>query len=355
MEQRKIMSLGKSSLVLSIPKEWMQLNDLKKGDSVSLNIQRDRSLAIYPSALKKSEPKEITLSIGQKEEEILITQKILGAYLNGYSGIILTSEKIFTVPQTKAIRRMAGRLYMRVMEADARCVYIQSLMDESEASLERAVQRMHLIASSMVEGAVNSLQSGDLELARSVMTLDEDVDHFAFFILRILRDAAQNPILANELNVDPLDCMDHQILVYRMEYAADYAADIARHIIMLNGAKQKIPPEVLSIMIATGKEVLDLFVKGIAAFFAKDITTAVEIMKYRPKMDKAEVEIATKSFTGPPKSADLVCGICSIRDDIKRICHCAFAMAEMTVNRAFKEPNPQASDLNVESAKTIKR
>ena len=99
-------------------------------------------------------------------------------------------------------------------------------------------------------------------------------------------------------------------------------------------------------MINTGKEVLELYMKGIAAFFAKDVAAAVEIMKYRQKMDKAEMEIATKSFTGPPKSADFVCGICSIRDDIKRICHCAFSMAEMTVNRAFKAPNPDSDDLN---------
>ncbi len=106
-----------------------------------------------PAPSKNPNPKKSLLSIGQNEEELLITQKILGAFLNGYSGIILTSEKIFTVPQTKAIRRMAGRLYMRVMEADSKCVYIQSLMDESKASLEQAIQRMHLISSSMVEGA----------------------------------------------------------------------------------------------------------------------------------------------------------------------------------------------------------
>ena len=115
---------------------------------------------------------------------------------------------------------------------------------------------------------------------------------------------------------------------------------------MLNGAKQKIPNEVLSIMISTGAEVLDLYIKGIEAFFSKDVAAAVEIMKFRQTMDKAEMEIATKSFTGPPKSSDLVCGICSIRDDIKRICHCAFSMAEITVNRAFKAPNPESNDLN---------
>ena len=106
--ERKIMSLGKSSMVISLPKDWVQINGLKKGDSVSFNIQRDRSLVIYPGALKKSEPKEITLSVGSNEEELLISQKILGAFLNGYSDIILTSEKIFSVSQTKAIRRMAG-------------------------------------------------------------------------------------------------------------------------------------------------------------------------------------------------------------------------------------------------------
>jgi phosphate uptake regulator len=341
MEQRKIMPAGKSSLVVSLPKEWMQLNDVKKGDTVSVGIQRDRSLVIYPNAQKKPLPKEITLSIGAKEEDLLLSQKMLGAFLDGYSGIVLTSENIFTVNQTKTIRRMAGKLYLRVMEADEKCVYVQSLTDESKASLEQAVQRMHLISRSMIDGAIKALKNSDIELSKSVIALDDDVDHFSYFNLRLLRDAAQNPTLANELHLDPLDCMDYQILVYRMEYAGDYAADIARHIIMLNGVKQKIPEDVLSIMISTGKDVLDLYTKGLKAFFDKDIIEAVEIMKYGQKMDKAEIDIATKSFTGPSKGADLVCGICSIRDDIKRLCHCAFAMAEMTVNRAFKESNPE--------------
>ena len=174
--ERKIMSAGKSSLVVSLPKEWMLLNELKKGDLVSYNIQRDRSLVIYPSTLKKTTPKEITLSVSQNEEEILVTQKILGAFLNGYSGIMLSSDNIFTIPQTKAIRNMAGRLYMRVMEADSKCVYIQSLTDESKASLEQAIQRMHMISRSMVEGAINALKNNDVALAKSVFSLDDDVD-----------------------------------------------------------------------------------------------------------------------------------------------------------------------------------
>ena len=341
--ERKIMSLGKSSLVVSLPKEWMKLNDLKKGETVSFSIQRDCSLVVYPSALKKTELKEITLKIAQNEEEILITQKILGSFLNGYTGVTLSSEGIFTVPQTKAIRNMAGRLYMRVMEAEPKSVYMQSLMDETKASLEQAIQRMHLISRSMCEGAFTALKNNDVPLAKSSYSLDDDVDHFAFFIMRILRNAAQNPHLANELHIDPLDCMDYQMLVSRMEHASDYAAEITKHIVMLNGANQTIPEDVLALMINAGTEVAELYVKAVQAFFSKDVNTAVTIMKHRQKLEKLDVEITSKAFIGSQKNAELVCGICSIRDNIKRISHCTFSIAEFAVNRAFKFAAPEAS------------
>ena len=329
------MSLGRSSMVISLPKNGMQLNELNKGDVVSFAIQRDRSLVIYPGAQKKSSQKEITLRIGHDEEDNLIAQKIIGSFLNGYSGLTLISEKIFSIPQRKVIRNTAGRLYMRIMESDSKGVYLQTLTDESKASLEQAVQRMHLISHSMCEDIFNSLKSNDISLAKSVFSLDDDVDHFAFFILRLLRVAAQDPVLANDLRVDPLDCMDYQTLVYRIEHAADYTADIARHIIMLDGTKEKIPDDLLKLMVCEGVESVDLYVKAVNAFFSGDVPFAVEIMKRVQKIEKLDQEIATRSFMGK-KNAELVCAICSIREDIKRIADTAANIAEIAVNRAFK-------------------
>jgi phosphate uptake regulator len=334
--ERRIMSLGRSSMVISLPKNWMQLNELKKGDVVSFAIQRDRSLVVYPSAQKKATPKEITLRIGQDEDETLITQKIIGPFLNGYSGITLISEKIFSIPQRKAIRNTAGRLYMRIMGSDSKGVYLQTLADESKASLEQAIQRMHLISYSMCEDIFTSLKNRDVALAKSVFSLDDDVDHFSFFILRLLRNAAQDATLANELRIDPLDSMDYQTLVYRIEHAADYTADIARHMIMLDESQQKIPDDVLELMVTAGTEVVDLYVKSVNAFFSKDVPFSVEIMKYQRRIEKLDQEIAIKSFTGKHKNAELVCGICSIRYNIKRIADCAANIAEIAVNRAFK-------------------
>jgi phosphate uptake regulator len=333
--ERRIMSLGRSSMVISLPKNWMQLNELNKGNVVTLAIQRDRSLVVYPGSEKKPTSKEITLRICQNEDEALISQKIIGSFLNGYSGITLISEKIFSIPQRKAIRNVVGRLYMRIMESDSKGVYIQTLVDESKASLEQAIQRMHLISHSMCEDVFNSLKTSDISLAKAVFSLDDDVDHFSFFILRLLRNAAQDPVLANTLRIDPLDCMDYQTLVYRIEHTADYVAYIAQHIILLNGLEQKIPTDLLELMVDEGTETVDLYAKAINAFFLRDVVVAVDVMKRKQKIHKLDQEIATKSFLGK-KDAELICAICSIREGIKRIADTAANIAEIAINRAFK-------------------
>jgi len=334
--ERKIMSLGKSSLVISLPKEWIQLNDLGKGDAISFAIQGDRSLVVYPSSRRKTAAKEITLNIDENDEEALITQRIIGSFLNGYSGITLVSRRIFSIQQIKAIRTIAGRLYMRVMESDSKGVFIQSLSDESKASLEQAIQRMHMISHSMCVDAINSLKNRDLALAKTVYSLDDDVDHFSFFIIRLLRKAAQDPILANELRIDPLDCLDFQALVYSIEGAADNAANIARHIIMLEGRQQTIPSDVRELMVIAGNEAVDLYAKAVMTFFSKDVPFSVELMNRKKRCEKLDVEITSKAFTGEQKTAELVCGLCSIRDDIKKIADCSANIAEIAVNRAFK-------------------
>jgi len=334
--ERKIMSLGRSSLVISLPRHWTRLNGLNKGDVVSLAVQRDRSLVVFPGGERKREPKEMTLHIDADEKESLIVRKLIGCYLNGYSGIKITSSNILSVPQRKAIRNIVRMLYMRVMDSDAKTVYIQTLIDESKAQLELAINRMYLISRSMCTDALNSLKNQDTMLAKAVFSLDDDVDHFSFFILRLLRNAAQDTVLANELNIDPLDCMDHQTLVYSVEHAADYAADIAKHIIMLEERKLKIPNHLLGLMFSTGNEAVDLYDKAVKTFFSKDLNSSVQILEGRQRIEKLDQEIASKAFMTKQEDAAIVCAICSIRDDLKKIAEAAADIAEIATDRAYK-------------------
>ena len=205
MEQRKIISLGRSSLVVSLPKNWIELNDLKQGDMVSVAVQRDRSLVIFPGS-RRRESRRITIYVDPDEKASSIARKVIACYLNGYFGIRLVSKKIFTVPQQRAIRDISRKLYMRIMESNAKYIYIQILIDETQASIDTALRRMHAIAVSMYRDALNSLRNYDVDLAKIVYSLDNDIDHFSFFILRLIQSVILNPELTNHIGLELVDC-----------------------------------------------------------------------------------------------------------------------------------------------------
>lgn len=337
MEQRKVMSLGRSSLVISLPKHWAELNKLKRGDVVSLGVQRDRSLIVFPGVERKREERKITLYIDPKETEASIARSIIACYLNGYSSIRLASRKIFSTPQQKAIRRIAGVLYMRIMESDAKNMQITTLIDESKASVVSSVHRMHLIANSMCRDAFNSLRDQNAALAKAVYSLDDDVDHFCFFLLRLLRSAAIDPILANQLDLDPIDCLDYQVLVYRIERVADHAANIAKHIIMLDGERLTIPDSLVKLMFVSGSKAIDSYDKAVKSFFSKDVTSCNEVIERQKKIEKSSREIASQSFLIPQMNAVTICSVCSIRDSIERIAEWAAAIAENTILCSYEK------------------
>ena len=96
MENRKVVKLGRSTLVVSLPKYWVKLAGLNSGDLISLVSQKDGSLALYSKDIRQEEQREIVLHISPDESEGILTRKIVACYLNGYSTIRLCSKKIFT-------------------------------------------------------------------------------------------------------------------------------------------------------------------------------------------------------------------------------------------------------------------
>ncbi len=335
MEQRKIMSLGRSSLVISLPKNWVKLSELKQGDFVSLAVRRDRSLVVFPGAERKKEAKTITLQIDPDEKEVMVVRKIIACYMNGYSEIRLISKKIFSTTQQKAIRHIVGVLYMRIMESDARSISLQTLIDESRASVISGIRRMHLISSSMCRDALNSLENRDAKLARAVYTVDDDVDHFSFFLLRLLRSAALDPALAEQLELEPIDCLDYQTLVHIIEHVADHAASIAKNMIVLEGRSQKITDAIVELMLTAGNAALSSYNKAVEAFFSMNVRGSDGIIEEQGRIEKLDLDIASKSFL-TEKSALTICATCTIRDSIKRIAEYAADIAEITINRSYR-------------------
>ena len=337
MEYRKVMSLGRSSLVRSLPKHWVELSKIKQGDFVSLRVQRDSSLVVFPGSERKKDEKQITLYIDPSENEASITRSIISCYLNGFSGIKLVSRKIFSTAQHRAIRRIAGVLFMRVMESDSRNMLLTTLIDESKASVMTTIRRMHLIVDSMCRDALSSLKDQNADLARTVYSLDDDVDHFCFFLLRLLRTAATDLTLTKQLELNLIDCLDYQTLVYRIEHVADNISNIAKQIIVLQGRKQNIPDSLLKQLFASGYEAMDAYSKAVDSFISNDVTECNEIIERQKKIEKSDEEIASQTCANLNIGCETIFAACSILDNIRRIAEWAALIAENTILRSYQE------------------
>lgn len=337
MDQRKIMSLGRSSLVISLPKHWIKLTELERGDFVTLNIQKDNSLIVFPGIRKERENREITLKVDPSENKDLLTRKIIACYLNGYFGITLVSTDIFTSAQQRAVRNIVGMLYMRILESDARRIFIQIFIDESKAPIETTIRRMHVVTSSMYQDALQSLRNQDVELARVVHGLDNDVDNLAFFLLRLLRGAILNPDLALKLGLEPIDCLDYQTLVHRIEYVADHAVTIAKNVIMSSGRGLWLSQSILESLINFGNQAFEMYNEAIRAYFTRDIAASNDVIERLEKIEMLNQKLALSTIS--VTEALTVCMLCIMRDSIKRIAEYATDIAEITIDHAYK-PKP---------------
>lgn len=329
------MSLGRSSLVISLPKYWVQLNELKQGDVVSVAMSRDRSLVVFPGVKKEREAEKITLHVDENDKVSQVVRSIIACYLDGYSEIKLVSKKFFKASQQKALRDAVKKLYMRIMEADSKQMRIVTLVDESRASVETGIKRMYALSRSMCKDVLSALKNNDVELAKTVYALDDEVDNFAFFLLRLVRKAATDPALANQLNLDALDCLDYQTFTHRIEQIADQATSIAKSIIMLHGSRKKISKNISDKLYLAGSTALDLYEKAVNSLFTNDINASEEVITRKANVEKLDREIASLSFL-KEKDTTVICACCSIRDSILRIAGFAADIAEISLDRFYK-------------------
>ncbi len=339
MDQRKIMALGKSSRVISLPKPWLRMNNIDQGDHVSLTIQNDGSLVVHPTADERVEKREIHLAVEANESADSIIRRIIGSFLDGYTLIKLTSERIFTVDQQRAIRNIVGSLYMMIMESDASSIVLQTLIDESKASVISGIERMHLITHSMCRDILISIESWDVELARSVVSLEDDVDQLMYFLLRLIRGAAISPSLSNQLGLDMIDCLDFQTLVHRIERVADHATVIANSVIALIESKIAIPKKVIAILTDSAESAFSSYETAVQCYLSKDVDPTNGIIDRQKEIEGLYMEITPLPHFGETSDTSILSDIITIRESIMKISHHAADIAELTIDRAYKYEN----------------
>jgi len=334
MDTRKIMALGKSSLVVSLPKEWIESNDVKKGDLVSLEVQRDLSLLVKSSLNMTGKEKRIIVDVDNDASSDSIFRIVIGCYLNGYNNIVLNSDSIFSVKQQQAIRDVVKSLYLRILASNASSITLQTLMNESMANVRDGVERMHLITLSMCKDVLKAMKTWDLELARSVVALEEDVDQFMFYSLRLLRSAAIDPALANHLDLDMLDCLDYQTLVDLIERVADNVHNVAYSLVQIEEYKKSVPQDLWDKLTKTTEASIKAYETAIEVYRKRSVEDCDIIIDEQYRLSQLARSITP--FPNMSVSEPFFYPLFVIRDSVMRIGDYASDIAELTIDKVYK-------------------
>ena len=134
MEYRKIVAFGKSSLIVTLPKRWVDFHKIQKGDSVGIE-QSDDGLVIVPRGKSKKEDKLLSATVDVEGRSIeQIKREIIRYYINDYNTLILIAKNISS--QVNGIRKMLSDMVaFELIEQSNNKIIIKDFLNLESLSL----------------------------------------------------------------------------------------------------------------------------------------------------------------------------------------------------------------------------
>ncbi|MEM1997560.1 MAG: phosphate uptake regulator PhoU [Candidatus Bathyarchaeia archaeon] len=297
-EIRRIQITGKSTYILSLPKKWVSEMGLKAGSQIVI-LQEGKSLILIPKDLAKpsNASREATLKISANDMPEKIARAIIATYLNGYNSIRIETLSDHIAPsQRNAVRELVKKKIVgtEIISDSPREMILKVLVGYPELSVESALRRMCLIASSMHEDLIKALIKLDKELAKNIIDLDDEVDRFGFYIIRQLKAAVQSDRILKDIGLsNPKDCLGYRLVVKFVERIADHAARIAENILSLSESPDKFILDKISEMSSFARS---MFESSVESLFKRDYLLAEETISRAKKIALMEAE-AIKAIT----------------------------------------------------------
>ncbi len=226
MEYRKLISFGKSSFVISLPKTWVNGNKLKKGDTVFLD-ERNADLLLSPKEISlEEEQKEITIEVDGKPIR-RIQREIITAYITHHKTINLIGEEI--KDKAKEIQSFIQNLVaLEIMEQTSRRIVAKDFLNMQDLSVENIIRKMDIVTRAMLEDCKESF---DHDVQESLYHRDSDVNKLRFLTYRIVWFGLDNPSYAvKRFNLSSINLLHLWWLAFNLEALADCTKRIAKYI-----------------------------------------------------------------------------------------------------------------------------
>ena len=257
MEYRKLISFGKSSFVVSLPKPWIDKHKLQKGDIIHLDENED-NLVMMPKQLEQQkEEKEIVINVDGKNIKH-IQRELIPAYVNNYKTVILAGKEI--KDKAKKIEPLIQDLIaLEIMEQDSKRIIAKDFLNMQDISIQDLIRKMDIITRTMIKDCGSVFKEDTYE---NINHRDKDVNRLSYLIFRAVNYGLENQTyMIKQFKLKPQDLLRYHLLAFHIEVIADEARRIARYMdrIKLNREQQKVFLSLLNQIYHTYNDTLKAF------------------------------------------------------------------------------------------------
>ena len=265
---RRLQKIG-SSILVSLPKEWIDANNLDKSNQVEIETNKN-NLSIRTQLSKRpSKDIEITYPLPKGES---IVPTITGAYLLGFDMIKIVSKSPISITDRESIRGSTRRLVgMEIIDEDATNISVQFLLDETSINPQNILKRMSSIALGMFSDVVLSLERGDKTNLETIVNRDAEINRQYFLLVRLIRSTIMDARLANIFNLENIDILDYRIAANTLEIAGDTVVELSQSLIKSNLSKVELKK-----LHDFAKDMEEIQIKSIDSFISNNRTLAID-------------------------------------------------------------------------------
>lgn len=332
MERRKVQLTGKSSYIITLPKEWVLAHGIKKNDAVGVEITTDGNLIIIPKIEERKVRKIKVIKVDSTTDPSLLFRLLVSAYIIGHSEIRV--EGNLTTEHRKFVRKFAKMaIGEEIIEEEDKHIVIKDLLDPHEMPLDKSVKRMQVITENMILDAIRSMKTGNRELAKDVIQRDDEVDRLHWLISRQYSMMIRNVGTARIMGVTPWEGLNYFLISRYLERIGDHAARIAKYSMEIMGVDDDFIECVekgAQVVINTLKSSVNAFLRGNIEIANDNINAMAEISKICEK-----IYTSALNYTGK-----MAMSIGYVAESLRRIGEYSADICERAINMwAEKETN----------------
>jgi len=234
-EFRKLISFGKNSFVISLPKGWIIQNKLIKGDLIHIEDDGQNLILSREGSSSPVADKRKVILVDNKSLEA-VEREINSCYILNYRTIVLKGEQIRT--NIRNLQSLFHNLIaLEVMEQTPNTLVAKDFLNMDKVSVEEIIHKMDLVTRTMFnEGSKDFTEENYI----SVNDRDRDVNRLYYLLYRAALFNLDNPLKAiKNFNLTAVDFVNFLLAGQFLEGIADEIRRACRYCYRLTLNKEQ--------------------------------------------------------------------------------------------------------------------